>query len=109
VLDLSSSISSGRKRAEQAVNTYYRLFKDELQTEIERDFARQSEPVSQIAHRNRYLAQKLKDAPEDVKALVERSRLKAGDGEQRRVVWADADSASEEEIQRRNEALKLNE
>ena len=99
----------GRKRSEQSVNTYYRLFKDELQPEIEKDFARQTDSVSQIAHRNRFLAQKLKDAPEDVKELVEKSRLKAGDVDQKHVVWADAELVTAEEIQRRNKALHLNE
>jgi hypothetical protein len=113
LLNLSASAGSGanppRKRTEQVVNTYFRLFKEDLQPEIDIDYARQDVSICHIAHRNRFLAQKLKNAPEDVKQLVERSRLRAGDGEQRRIVWADADVVTAEEIERRDKALKLSE
>jgi hypothetical protein len=85
------------------------LFKNELQAQIDKDFARQDESISQLAHRNRFIAQKYKESSEDVKRLVEKSRLRVGDVEQQKVVWADADSISEDEIQRRNDALRLNE
>ena len=98
-----------RKRTEQAVNIYFRLFKEDLQREIDVDYARQDDAICHIAHRNRFLAQKLKDAPADVKELVEKSRLKAGDGAQRQVLWADADVVSATEIERRNKALKMSE
>lgn len=57
--------------------------------------------------RNRFLAGKLKTASSDVKELVQKNRLKAGEGPRKQFVWADADRISEEEKERRNsEVLK---
>ena len=109
MLDLSSTAKAGRKRTEQSVNAYYCLYKDVLQPEIERDFARQDDSVLQIAHRDRFLAQRLKEAPDNIKELVEKSRIKAGSSDQLQVEWADAGSVTEDEIQRRNTALQLTE
>jgi len=110
VFDLSkSTCGGGRRRAEQAVHAYYRLFKDELQDEINKAFARQDESISQIAHRNRYLAEKLKTAPDSVKEAVEKARLPAGELSHKKIRWADEDNISKEEIERRDEAIQLNE
>jgi hypothetical protein len=111
LLNLSSKEVTGasRKRTEQSANAFYRLFKEEVQPEIERDFARQTDGVSQLAHRNRYIAKKFKEASDDVKELVEKNRLKAGEGERKPVVWADAASITEDEIERRNKALRMSE
>jgi hypothetical protein len=110
VHDLSSMTGdAGRKRQEQSIHAYYRLYKDELQPEIDRDFARQLEPISQVAHRNRYLARKFKMASHDIKEHVNQNRMAAGDVERTQVKWVDADEVTPEEIQRRNSALKINE
>jgi hypothetical protein len=109
-LDLSSSGNAGgRKRTEQPAHTYYRLYKDKLQPEIDRDFARQVESISQVAHRNRYLAERLKQESDEVKEIVHNSRLKAGDKTQRVIEWADADEVTADEIERRNTAVNMNE
>jgi hypothetical protein len=99
----------GRKRQEQAIHAYYRLYKNELQPEIDRDFARQVDSISQVAHRNRFLALKFSEASDEVKENVNKNRLAAGDVTRKEVQWADADEISEEEIQRRNAALAINE
>ena len=64
--------------------------------------------MSQIAHRNKFLSVKLKEETEEVKERVERERQMGGRA-QRAIVWADADSVSEEEIERRNKALLYDE
>jgi hypothetical protein len=110
VFDLSKrNGGGGRKRAEQPIHTFYRLYKTELQPEIDRDFARQDGPISQVAHRNHYLIEKLKLASDEVKEAVRKNRLPAGETSHKEVKWADADEVSKEEIERRNEALSYNE
>jgi hypothetical protein len=96
---------------EQAIHTYYRLYKGELQSEIDKDYSRRSEleTVSRVAHRNKYLAEKLKAASEDVRETIEKNRMPAGGLIRKEVVWADADEITEDEIKRRNAAMELNE
>jgi hypothetical protein len=101
VLDLSYNDGrSGRKRAEQPIHTYYRLYKEELQPEIDRDFAHRNSSVSQVAHRDQYPLKQLKESPEDVKEAVAKNRLLAGDGAGKAFVWIDRDEVSEDEIMR---------
>ena len=53
--------------------------------------------------------EKLRDASDDVKEAVSKNSLPAGEITHREVEWADAAEVSKEEIQRRNDALRLNE
>ena len=110
MLDLTSGISTAnRRRAEQDINTYYRLFKVELQPEIDRNFANQTDETNRLVHRNKFLAKKLQDASDDVKEVVKKNRLKAGENPNRIIVWADSDLVSEEELARRSAAMDLDE
>ena len=70
---------------------------------------RQNETILQVAHRNRFLTEKLKNASDAVKETIQKECLLAGDTLKKEIVWADANKVSVDEIQRRNAAMALNE
>jgi hypothetical protein len=107
VLDLNPKT---RRRSEQNVNTYFRLFKDELQPQINADFAKQEGKVNQVAHRNRFLSENLKSASPEVRQLVEENRRKAEDRDPTKTItFLDGDDLTNEELERRRFALKRSE
>jgi hypothetical protein len=106
VLDLNPKT---QKRAEQSVNTYYRLFKEELQPQIEADFVKQGGGMTQAAHRNKFLAEKLRNAPDEVRQMVIENKRKPEERTLQQVSFVDADDITDEEFLRRQTALKLSE
>jgi hypothetical protein len=103
VLDLSGKTS---ECVEQTVNAYHRLNKELLQKDIDVDFETNGGSDSRIAHRNKYLAKRFKDEPENVKAHVRESRMKPNERRKHDIKWLDEDELSEEEKLRRETALE---
>ena len=60
------------------MNAYYRLYESRLKLEIAEDFKKQTETTNPTAHRNHFLATKLKAESEEVKENVEKNRVLPG-------------------------------
>lgn len=111
-LNLTSAKNSRRETAYQA---YYRIYKPDLQIKVldayhsDREVRRLANEKSlcYVGFRNAWLKKKLQEEPDEVRELIENSRMNAGDGGAGRRIASLVDITNAESEEERVKCARL--